>query len=145
MGIAVAGKSRLRQIKELLNRANYRKLDKNKNAFLKKMLNHYHEELEQGGTIHNFANRNLSWTGVITLDTIIYPTLKGALDIERKGPLISVTAIVTLPDGTAKINNEWKNIVRQSMGFRYITLDNAGVKQIKNQSLCRSLKIFYFN
>lgn len=86
-------------------------MDRAKNEYLKKMLKNYHEELNEGGTIYDFANKNISWIGVVSLDTIVYPTLKGTLDIERKGALFLIHAIITLPDGTAKATDEWQIIV----------------------------------
>ncbi|XP_069692884.1 uncharacterized protein Apoltp isoform X2 [Periplaneta americana] len=49
----------------------------------------------------------LSWRGVIELDTILYPTMKGTLDIDERGNVYTVVASLVLPDGVAEIRDEF--------------------------------------
>lgn len=48
----------------------------------------------------------MSWTGVVQLDMLVYETLKGTLDFDKRGPLYLMHVILTLPDGVADISLE---------------------------------------
>ncbi|XP_060537065.1 uncharacterized protein LOC132708634 isoform X2 [Cylas formicarius] len=57
-------------------------------------------------------NRNedadfLSWEGLIELDVIIYPTVKGKLEIDQNGPSYVLQSKINLPHGTATIFDEF--------------------------------------
>ncbi|PSN49824.1 hypothetical protein C0J52_08839 [Blattella germanica] len=49
----------------------------------------------------------LSWRGEIELDTILYPTMKGTLDIDERGTLYLIVASLVLPDGVAEVHDEF--------------------------------------
>lgn len=44
----------------------------------------------------------ISWAGLLEIDTLIYPTLKGTLDIDQKGDVYVLLATILLPDGDGK-------------------------------------------
>lgn len=44
----------------------------------------------------------ISWGGLLEIDTLIYPTLKGTLDIDQRGDVYELLAIIVLPDGAGK-------------------------------------------
>lgn len=48
-----------------------------------------------------------SWTGLIKIDAIIYPTMQGALDIDQEGPLYILFGTLLLPDGKAEISDRF--------------------------------------
>lgn len=48
-----------------------------------------------------------SWKGAIDLDIIIYPTLKGFLEINQKGETYYLQSKLTLPNGIADFRNEF--------------------------------------
>lgn len=55
----------------------------------------------------------LSWRGVIELDTILYPTMKGTLDIDERGTIYNIVASMALPDGIAEVRDEFDFIVSE--------------------------------
>ncbi|KAL3290379.1 hypothetical protein HHI36_023721 [Cryptolaemus montrouzieri] len=50
----------------------------------------------------------LNWSGLVEFDTLIYPTLKGTLDIDQRGPVYNIKSILTVPDGDAVINDRFE-------------------------------------
>lgn len=44
----------------------------------------------------------ISWAGLLEIDTLIYSTLKGTLDIDQKGDVYVLLATILLPDGDGK-------------------------------------------
>jgi hypothetical protein len=63
----------------------------------------------------------LSWRGVIELDTLLYPTMKGTLDIDESGTVYNIVASLVLPDGVAEIRDEFDFVVRECF-FLFITI-----------------------
>lgn len=55
----------------------------------------------------------LSWRGVIELDTVLYPTMKGTLDIDERGTVYNIVASLALPDGIAEVRDEFDFIVSE--------------------------------
>lgn len=55
----------------------------------------------------------LSWKGLIELDAVIYPTMKGELEIDQKGPFYVLQGKLLLPHGVATIFNELEYYVRK--------------------------------
>lgn len=53
----------------------------------------------------------LSFEGLIEVDAIIYPTIKGQLEIDQKGPVYVLQSKVLLPHGTATIFDEFQYVV----------------------------------
>jgi len=53
------------------------------------------------------AKDALSWRGVIELDTVLYPTMKGTLDIDERGTVYNIVASLALPDGIAEVRDEF--------------------------------------
>lgn len=53
----------------------------------------------------------ISWSGLVKIDTLIYPTMKGTLDIDQKGTLYVLLGTLTLPDGTAEFKDEFDFVV----------------------------------
>ncbi|CAG9816912.1 unnamed protein product [Phaedon cochleariae] len=49
-----------------------------------------------------------SWEGLIELDIIIYPTMKGQLEIEQKGTVYSLQSKLIMPQGVANIFDEFE-------------------------------------
>ncbi|CAH1158795.1 unnamed protein product [Phyllotreta striolata] len=49
----------------------------------------------------------LSWEGLIELDVIIYPTMKGELEIDQKGTSYILQSKLTMPHGVAEIFDEF--------------------------------------
>ncbi|KAL1492708.1 hypothetical protein ABEB36_010924 [Hypothenemus hampei] len=58
----------------------------------------------------------ISFKGLIELDAIIYPTMKGQLEIEQKGPVYVLQSKIHLPHGLATVFNEFEYIDVFSMG-----------------------------
>lgn len=50
----------------------------------------------------------ISWAGLLEIDTLIYPTVKGMLDIDQKGDVYVLLATLILPDGKAEIRDEFE-------------------------------------
>ncbi|KAH1029523.1 hypothetical protein HUJ05_002749, partial [Dendroctonus ponderosae] len=65
----------------------------------------------------------LSFEGLIEVDAIIYPTIKGQLEIDQKGPVYVLQSKVLLPHGAATIFDEFQYIDVLSMAntLRIIT------------------------
>lgn len=63
---------------------------------------------------HDESNEQdpISWTGLMELDMIIYPTIKGTLDLDQKGSVYVLLGSLTLPNGTINIKNEFEFVVR---------------------------------
>lgn len=62
----------------------------------------------------------ISWAGLLEIDTLIYPTVKGTLDIDEKGDVYVLLATLILPDGRAEIRDEFEmqvtaNVTARSM------------------------------
>lgn len=57
------------------------------------------------------AEEPISWSGLVAIDTVIYSTMKGTLDIDQKGTLYVVLGTLTLPDGVAELKDEFDFIV----------------------------------
>jgi transcriptional regulator of NAD metabolism len=57
----------------------------------------------------------LSWMGIIELDTVLYPTMKGTLDIDERGTVYNIVASLTLPDGVAEIRDEFDFVVSKCL------------------------------
>jgi hypothetical protein len=76
---------------------------------------------ESGGEDEN--EDALSWRGVIELDTVLYPTMKGTLDVDEMGTVYNIVASLVLPDGVAEIRDEFDFIVRECLSF-HITIFN---------------------
>lgn len=55
---------------------------------------------------------SLNWTGSIEIDAIIYPTMKGTLDIDQEGPLYLLEVTISLPAGNATLYDELEFIVK---------------------------------
>ncbi|KAK9890371.1 hypothetical protein WA026_010464 [Henosepilachna vigintioctopunctata] len=47
----------------------------------------------------------LNWSGLVEIDSLVYPTMKGTLDIEQKGPIYTFKSKLSLPDGLAVMND----------------------------------------
>ncbi|XP_066155546.1 uncharacterized protein Apoltp [Euwallacea fornicatus] len=58
----------------------------------------------------------LSFKGLIEVDAIIFPTMKGQLEIDQKGPAYVLQSKIHLPHGEATIFNEFEYIDILSMG-----------------------------
>ncbi|XP_066998183.2 uncharacterized protein Apoltp [Anabrus simplex] len=48
----------------------------------------------------------INWKGLVEIDTLLYPTFKGTLDIDTKDSLYTIEGTLTLPDGTAVLYDE---------------------------------------
>ncbi|PNF28889.1 hypothetical protein B7P43_G03854 [Cryptotermes secundus] len=59
------------------------------------------------GDSEDEAEDALSWMGIIELDTVLYPTMKGTLDIDERGTVYNIVASLALPDGVAEIRDEF--------------------------------------
>jgi hypothetical protein len=57
----------------------------------------------------------LSWMGIIELDTVLYPTMKGTLDIDERGTVYNIVASLVLPDGVAEIRDEFDFVVSKCL------------------------------
>lgn len=53
-----------------------------------------------------------SWEGFVEIDTLLYPTMKGTIDIDQKGTVYDILASLHLPMGEAELRNEFDFIVR---------------------------------
>ncbi|XP_049847119.1 uncharacterized protein LOC126299332 [Schistocerca gregaria] len=49
----------------------------------------------------------LSWEGLVELDAVIYPTIKGFLEIDEKDTLYAVHGYLVLPNGTAEFYDDF--------------------------------------
>lgn len=47
----------------------------------------------------------MNWSGLVEIDTLVNPTIKGTLDIDQKGPIYIIKSKLTMPDGLAIIND----------------------------------------
>ncbi|XP_045482614.1 uncharacterized protein LOC123686485 [Harmonia axyridis] len=47
----------------------------------------------------------MTWSGLVEIDTLINPTIKGTLDIDQKGPVYTIKSKMIMPDGLAVIND----------------------------------------
>jgi hypothetical protein len=63
----------------------------------------------------------LSWMGIIELDTVLYPTMKGTLDIDERGTVYNIVASLTLPDGVAQIRDEFDFVVSKCVMLIAVT------------------------
>lgn len=59
----------------------------------------------------------LSWKGLLELDVIIYPTIKGEVEIDQKEYSYILQSKMTLPHGTATVYDELEYIVSTSGGW----------------------------
>lgn len=53
----------------------------------------------------------LSFKGLIEVDAIILPTMKGQLEIDQKGPVYVLQSKIHLPHGVATIFDEFEYVV----------------------------------
>lgn len=53
----------------------------------------------------------ISWTGSVEIDALVYPTMRGTLDVDRQGTLYVVVGKLTLPDGDAEMRDELDMVV----------------------------------
>nr|CAD7263142.1 unnamed protein product [Timema shepardi] len=78
-------------------------------------------------------NKNaISWRGLIELDTFLYPTMKGSLEIDENGPLYTIVGSMVLPDGTAELYDEFTFVAGLLLKY---TKDALGVEndtQVQN-------------
>lgn len=58
-----------------------------------------------------YADDPLSWKGLLEVDIIIYPTIKGELEIDQKGYSYILQSKLTLPHGMATVYDEFEYIV----------------------------------
>ncbi|XP_030755989.1 uncharacterized protein LOC115882214 [Sitophilus oryzae] len=77
-------------------------------------------------SVHGTSDKDdelLSWEGLIELDAIIYPTMKGELEIDQEGPLYVLQAKIHMPDGIATILDEFEyiDILSMSNGLKIVT------------------------
>lgn len=95
MGIAIVGKPKPKYLKELgIKRPPiYTSIQKN-----------YMGE-EEIGEADDDTHDGISWSGLIEVDTIIWPTIKGSLDIDQAGSVYAATVTLTLPDGVAEMTD----------------------------------------
>ncbi|KAF7269539.1 hypothetical protein GWI33_017432 [Rhynchophorus ferrugineus] len=65
----------------------------------------------------------LSWEGLIELDAILYPTMKGQLEIDQKGPLYVLQGKIHMPAGVATVFNafEYRNMLSMSNELKILT------------------------
>lgn len=56
----------------------------------------------------------LSWSGLVEVNTLFHPTMTAALDIDQKGFLYFVQGTLTLPQGTARLEDEFSFVVSLS-------------------------------
>jgi hypothetical protein len=66
------------------------------------------------GDVEDESEDALSWRGVVELDTVLYPTVKGTLDIDERGTVYNIVASLVLPDGVAEIRDEFDFVVSDS-------------------------------
>lgn len=76
----------------------------------------YKEKLaDGGGGIKQVAEVDeedpFGWEGSVEIDTLLYPTMKGTVDIDQKGTVYDVLASLHLPKGEAELRNEFDFIV----------------------------------
>lgn len=55
----------------------------------------------------------ISWAGLLEIDTLIYPTMKGTLEIDQDRFKYSIYGTLILPDGKAVFTDEFEMIVSQ--------------------------------
>nr|XP_022900792.1 uncharacterized protein LOC111413892 [Onthophagus taurus] len=70
----------------------------------------YNEKLANGdepGQVNIGREDPLSWEGFVEIDTLLYPTMQGYIDIEQKGTVYDLLASLTLPNGKAELRNEF--------------------------------------
>lgn len=67
------------------------------------------------GDSEDEAEDALSWMGIIELDTVLYPTMKGTLDIDERGTVYNIVASLALPDGVAEIRDEFDFVVSRCL------------------------------
>lgn len=59
----------------------------------------------------------ISWSGLVEIDSLIYPTMKGTLDIDQKGTAYVLLGTLTLPGGTAELKDEFDFAVSLSISL----------------------------
>lgn len=59
-----------------------------------------------------FIEEPLNWSGLVEINTIFYPTMKGTLEVDQKGSLYVVMGTLTLPKGTAELKDEFDFLVK---------------------------------
>lgn len=64
---------------------------------------------------HDESNEQdpISWNGLMELDMIIYPTIKGTFDLDQKGSVYVLLGSLILPNGTVTIKDEFEFVVRR--------------------------------
>lgn len=120
LGLAISGRSKPRILKELgietqdiYNRQSTGWENKNEDDYY-----------EDGSQEEEMDYDPLNWTGSIEIDAIIYPTMKGTLDIDQEGPLYILQGKLSLPNGVAVVNDQFEFIVNpQSIWSVYVTLN----------------------
>lgn len=79
-----------------------------KDIYRKRLLEGYDDEDDEDEEEYDDP---LNWTGSIEIDAIIYPTMKGTLDIDQEGPLYLLEVTLSLPAGNATLYDEFEFIV----------------------------------
>lgn len=80
-----------------------------------------------------------SWSGLIELDTIMYPTMKGILNYEKIDTIQSISGSLALEQGEIELSNDFQMIDVFTM--RNQLLITSPFDQIKNVSLRYDLQI----
>lgn len=79
-----------------------------KDIYRKRFLEDYDDEDDEDEEEYDDP---LNWTGSIEIDAIIYPTMKGTLDIDQEGPSYLLQSTISLPAGNATLYDELEFIV----------------------------------
>lgn len=72
-----------------------------------------------------YGDDPLSWKGLLELDIIIYPTIKGELEIDQRGYSYILQSKLTLPHGMATVYDEFEYIV-SGFNLKHSTFINQG-------------------
>lgn len=82
----------------------------------------------------DFEAEEIKWKGLIQIDTVIYTTIKGELDIDEKDSLYSVFAIVALPNGTVELHDELYFEVYKLKYIDFLLLNDFSLSKLSNIS-----------
>lgn len=71
----------------------------------------YSDEEEMDGSEDISEEDYASWSGLIELDTLLYPTMKGILNYEKIDTIRSISGSLALEEGEIELRNDFQMLV----------------------------------